>query len=156
VLALSDGAASQRAREDGLRNLVLLDLALDYGKPTRIAISCAAGIDPRASIRALLCCSGPASRSACSADSPAWRSCAPSRCWPTKRRMRRCRAWPRGRHRSGHARRGQLPAGRWPGPTIGLAHIVAVLDNLQAPTAKNATAHLLLRRRVAEGRNFHD
>ncbi|MBV4504541.1 3-hydroxyacyl-CoA dehydrogenase PaaC [Pseudomonas sp. BW13M1] len=40
TLALSDGRlASQRAREDGLRNLVLLDLALDYANATRLAIS---------------------------------------------------------------------------------------------------------------------
>ncbi|BDU09855.1 3-hydroxyacyl-CoA dehydrogenase [Pseudomonas sp. RtIB026] len=40
TLALSDGRlASQRAREDGLRNLVLLDLALDYTSATRLAIS---------------------------------------------------------------------------------------------------------------------
>lgn len=40
TLALSDGRlASQRAREDGLRNLVLLDLALDYSSATRLAIS---------------------------------------------------------------------------------------------------------------------
>ncbi|MFJ4352816.1 3-hydroxyacyl-CoA dehydrogenase PaaH [Pseudomonas sp. NPDC089428] len=40
TLALSDGRlASQRAREDGLRNLVLVDLALDYQAATRIAIS---------------------------------------------------------------------------------------------------------------------
>lgn len=40
TLALSDGRlASQRAREDGLRNLVLLDLALDYASATRLAIS---------------------------------------------------------------------------------------------------------------------
>ncbi len=40
TLALSDGRlASQRAREDGLRNLVLVDLALDYNKAERIAIS---------------------------------------------------------------------------------------------------------------------
>ncbi|MFO3724805.1 3-hydroxyacyl-CoA dehydrogenase PaaH [Pseudomonas sp. HLMP] len=40
TLALSDGRlASQRAQEDGLRNLVLLDLALDYASASRIAIS---------------------------------------------------------------------------------------------------------------------
>src|SRR5690606_35409462 len=40
TLALSDGRlASQRAREDGLRNLVLLDLALDYANAKRLAIS---------------------------------------------------------------------------------------------------------------------
>jgi len=40
TLALSDGRlASQRAREEGLRNLVLVDLALDYRSASRIAIS---------------------------------------------------------------------------------------------------------------------
>lgn len=40
VMALSDGRlASQRAKEDGLRNLVLFDLALDYAKASRLAIS---------------------------------------------------------------------------------------------------------------------
>ena len=49
VLALSDGRmACQRAREDGLRNLILLDLAHDYRSAKRIAISHAAGIDPLA------------------------------------------------------------------------------------------------------------
>ncbi|MFZ6050074.1 3-hydroxyacyl-CoA dehydrogenase PaaH [Pseudomonas sp. CR3202] len=43
VLALSDGRlASQRACEDGLANLVLIDLALDYAKATRLGIACAA------------------------------------------------------------------------------------------------------------------
>ncbi len=43
VLALSDGRlASQRAREDGLANLVLIDLALDYAKASRLGIACAA------------------------------------------------------------------------------------------------------------------
>ncbi|WP_409288737.1 3-hydroxyacyl-CoA dehydrogenase PaaH [Pseudomonas sp. KCJK8927] len=49
TLALSDGRlASQRAREDGLSNLVLLDLALDYATATRLAIGCAAGTCPAA------------------------------------------------------------------------------------------------------------
>ena len=49
TLALSDGRlASQRAREDGLRNLVLLDLALDYRQATRIAISHSADCPPEA------------------------------------------------------------------------------------------------------------
>ncbi|GLO56924.1 3-hydroxyacyl-CoA dehydrogenase [Pseudomonas putida] len=40
MLALSDGRlATQRAREEGLRNLVLVDLALDYSTASRIAIS---------------------------------------------------------------------------------------------------------------------
>jgi len=40
TLALSDGRlATQRAREEGLRNLVLVDLVLDYSTASRIAIS---------------------------------------------------------------------------------------------------------------------
>ncbi|MFR0717758.1 3-hydroxyacyl-CoA dehydrogenase PaaH [Enterobacterales bacterium BD_CKDN230030183-1A_HGKHYDSX7] len=49
TLALSDGRlASQRAVEDGLRNLVLLDLALDYQSASRIAISWSADTAPDA------------------------------------------------------------------------------------------------------------
>ncbi|WDY60504.1 3-hydroxyacyl-CoA dehydrogenase PaaH [Pseudomonas sp. PSKL.D1] len=47
VIALSDGRlASQRAREDGLRNLVLIDLALDYRTASRIAITWSADTTP--------------------------------------------------------------------------------------------------------------
>ncbi|MGC4008105.1 MAG: 3-hydroxyacyl-CoA dehydrogenase PaaC [Pseudomonas sp.] len=49
VIALSDGRlASQRAKEDGLRNLVLIDLALDYSKASRLGISCSADTTPEA------------------------------------------------------------------------------------------------------------
>lgn len=54
TLALSDGRlASQRAREDGLSNLVLLDLALDYSSATRIAISHAANCTAEAREQAI-------------------------------------------------------------------------------------------------------
>lgn len=49
VIALSDGRlASQRAKQDGLRNLVLIDLALDYTKASRLGISCSADTTPAA------------------------------------------------------------------------------------------------------------
>lgn len=49
VLALSDGRmAAERARIDGLRNLALFDLALDYAKATRLAVAFAAGTDAAA------------------------------------------------------------------------------------------------------------
>ena len=49
VLALSDGRmAAERARIDGLRNLALFDLALDYAKATRLAVAFAAGCDQAA------------------------------------------------------------------------------------------------------------
>lgn len=48
-LALSDGRlASQRAADEGLNDLVLLDLALDYRRCTRLGISWAAGTSPHA------------------------------------------------------------------------------------------------------------
>ncbi|MFJ9990350.1 3-hydroxyacyl-CoA dehydrogenase PaaH [Pseudomonas putida] len=57
TLALSDGRlASQRARDDGLQNLVLIDLALDYSSATRIAITWARSttIEARDQVVALL------------------------------------------------------------------------------------------------------
>ncbi|WP_315810066.1 3-hydroxyacyl-CoA dehydrogenase PaaH [Pseudomonas sp. C9-3] len=49
VIALSDGRlASQRAKQDGLRNLVLIDLALDYTKASRLGIACSADTTPAA------------------------------------------------------------------------------------------------------------
>lgn len=49
VLALSDGRmAAERARDEGLRNLALFDLALDYSKATRLAVAFAAGTDAAA------------------------------------------------------------------------------------------------------------
>ncbi|WP_110993839.1 3-hydroxyacyl-CoA dehydrogenase PaaH [Pseudomonas sichuanensis] len=54
TLALSDGRlASQRAREDGLSNLVLLDLAQDYASATRLAISHAANCTAEARDQAI-------------------------------------------------------------------------------------------------------
>ena len=47
VLFVTDGrSATQRAYESGLANTVLIDLALDYGKATRIALASAAACTP--------------------------------------------------------------------------------------------------------------
>ncbi|SDT19421.1 3-hydroxyacyl-CoA dehydrogenase PaaH [Pseudomonas oryzae] len=49
LLALSDGRmAAERARDEGLRNLAVFDLALDYAKATRLAVAFAAGSDAAA------------------------------------------------------------------------------------------------------------
>ncbi|MCQ4348837.1 3-hydroxyacyl-CoA dehydrogenase PaaC [Pseudomonas stutzeri] len=49
LLALSDGRmAAERARDEGLRNLAVFDLALDYAKATRLAVAFAAGSDASA------------------------------------------------------------------------------------------------------------
>lgn len=54
VLALSDGRlASQRAQEDGLSNLLLFDLALDYAKASRIGLAWAAGTSQEALAQAV-------------------------------------------------------------------------------------------------------
>jgi 3-hydroxybutyryl-CoA dehydrogenase len=55
VLALSDGRmVSRRARDEGLRNLVLIDLALDYASATRAAISYSDDNDAVGAVVALL------------------------------------------------------------------------------------------------------
>lgn len=49
LLALSDGRmAAERARDEGLRNLALFDLALDYAKASRLAVAFAADCDASA------------------------------------------------------------------------------------------------------------
>jgi 3-hydroxybutyryl-CoA dehydrogenase len=49
LLALSDGRmAAERARDEGLRNLAVFDLALDYAKATRLAVAFAADCDASA------------------------------------------------------------------------------------------------------------
>jgi 3-hydroxybutyryl-CoA dehydrogenase len=61
VLALSDGRmAAERARTEGLRNLAVFDLALDYAKATRLAVAFAAGTDvaARAAVAGLLQAAG--------------------------------------------------------------------------------------------------
>lgn len=49
VLFVTDGrSATQRAYDEGVPHTVLIDLALDYGKATRIALASAAGCAPQA------------------------------------------------------------------------------------------------------------
>ncbi len=49
ALYVTDGrSATQRAAESGIANTVLIDLALDYGKATRLAIAVAEQCDPEA------------------------------------------------------------------------------------------------------------
>jgi len=54
VLCLTDGrSATQRAAEEGRPNLVLFDLALDYGKAARLAVSASEQCDPQAFLAAV-------------------------------------------------------------------------------------------------------
>ncbi len=54
ILAVTDGrSATQRAYETGHRNFVVVDLAFDYLKATRLAITKASGCDERAYLSAV-------------------------------------------------------------------------------------------------------
>jgi len=54
MVAVTDGrSATKRARETGHRNLVLVDLALDYTKATRVAVTAASTCDERAYLSAV-------------------------------------------------------------------------------------------------------
>jgi 3-hydroxybutyryl-CoA dehydrogenase len=137
------GAAGGPSARPGrrLRNLILLDLALDYSKPTRIAISCAAGIDPRAAIRRCPAATGRLQGQ-------------PARRLPGLAVLRTVAmlaneaadALLQGvasaadidlAMRAGSITRGPLA---WADATAWHTSL-RVLDNLQAPTAKNAIAH---------------
>lgn len=160
VLALSDGRlASQRAREDGLANLVLLDLALDYAQASRLGITWAANTSALARDQAvaLLQCAGITATPL--ADIPGLavlRTVA----------MLANEAADAVLHGVGSAadidlamRAGvNYPKGplAW-ADAIGLAALLRTLDNLQAAYGEaRYRPSLLLRRHVAEGRTFHD
>ncbi len=54
ILAVTDGrSATQRACETGHRNIVVVDLALDYSKATRLAVAKASACDERAYLSAV-------------------------------------------------------------------------------------------------------
>jgi 3-hydroxybutyryl-CoA dehydrogenase len=54
ILAVTDGrSATQRAYETGHRNFIVVDLAFDYLKATRLAITKASGCDERAYLSAV-------------------------------------------------------------------------------------------------------
>jgi 3-hydroxybutyryl-CoA dehydrogenase len=160
VLALSDGRmASQRAKEDGLRNLILIDLAFDYASAKRIAISCSAdtSLDAREQGIALLQSAG--LQVSLLSDTPGLavlRTVA----------MLANEAADTVLHDVASAadidlamRAGvNYPQGplAW-AERIGLAQITQVLDHLQASYGEERyRPSLLLRRKVAEGSTFHD
>lgn len=160
VLALSDGRlASQRAKEDGLRNLVLIDLALDFASATRIAISCSADTRPDARDHAVALLQQAGLAVSLLSDSPALavlRTVA----------MLANEAADTVLHGVASAadidlamRAGvNYPKGplAW-AQDIGQAYVVRVLDNLQAAYGEERyRPSLLLRRLVAQGSTVHD
>jgi len=160
VLALSDGRmACQRAREDGLRNLILLDLVLDYSKAQRIAISCAAGIDPLALEQGVALLQRAGFKVSLLSDSPALAVLRTVAMLANEAADALLQGVASAADIDLAMRAGvNYPQGplAW-ADAIGLAHIVTVLDNLQAAYGEERyRPSLLLRRRVAEGRNLHD
>lgn len=160
LLALSDGRlASQRAQEDGLRNLVLIDLALDYAKAGRLAIACAAdtSIDARDQAAALLQRAG--IKVSQLADLPGLavlRSVA-------MLANEGADAVLQGVGSAADIDLAMRAGVNYPqGPlawadAIGLPGVLRILENLQASYGEERyRPSLLLRRLVAEGRGFHD
>ncbi|MNP00906.1 3-hydroxyadipyl-CoA dehydrogenase [compost metagenome] len=160
VLALSDGRmACQRAREDGLRNLILLDLTLDYTQAQRIAISYAAGIDPLALEQGIALLQRAGLKVSLLSDSPALAVLRTVAMLANEAADALLQGVASAADIDLAMRAGvNYPQGplAW-ADAIGLKQILTVLENLQATYGEERyRPSLLLRRRVAEGRIFHD
>jgi 3-hydroxybutyryl-CoA dehydrogenase len=160
VLALSDGRmACQRAREDGLRNLILLDLAFDYGQASRLAISCAAGIDPAAFEQGVALLQRAGMQVSLLSDSPALAVLRTVAMLANEATDALLHGVASAADIDLAMRAGvNYPQGplAW-ADAIGLAHLLRVLEHLQAAYGEERyRPSLLLRRRVAEGRTLHD
>ncbi|MHC8287824.1 3-hydroxyacyl-CoA dehydrogenase PaaH [Pseudomonas sp. XS1P51] len=160
VLALSDGRmACQRAKEEGLRNLILLDLAFDYGKASRIAISCSADIEPCALEHGVALLQRAGLTVSQLSDSPALAVLRTVAMLANEAADALLQGVASAADIDLAMRAGvNYPQGplAW-ADAIGLSHILTVLENLQASYGEERyRPSLLLRRRVAEGRTFHD
>lgn len=160
VLALSDGRmACERANDDGLRNLILLDLAFDYGKASRIAISCSADIEPCALEQGVALLQQAGFTISQLSDSPALAVLRTVAMLANEAADALLQGVASAADIDLAMRAGvNYPQGplAW-ADSIGLSHILTVLENLQASYGEERyRPSLLLRRRVAEGRIFHD
>ncbi len=160
VLALSDGRmACQRAKEEGLRNLILLDLAFDYGKTSRIAISCSADIDPSALKQGVALLQRAGLTVSQLSDSPALAVLRTVAMLANEAADALLQGVASVADIDLAMRAGvNYPQGplAW-ADAIGLPHILKVLENLQASYGEERyRPSLLLRRRAAEGRTLHD
>lgn len=160
VLALSDGRlACQRAREDGLRNLILLDLAFDYGNASRIAISCSADIGETAFKQGVALLQRAGFNVSQLSDSPALAVLRTVAMLANEAADALLQGVASAADIDLAMRAGvNYPQGplAW-ADAIGLSHVLKVLENLQTSYGEERyRPSLLLRRRVAEGRTFHD
>ncbi|WP_044874343.1 3-hydroxyacyl-CoA dehydrogenase PaaH [Pseudomonas sp. LFM046] len=160
VLALSDGRlASQRAGEDGLANLVLLDLALDYAKATRLGVSWAAHTSDVARDQAVALLQRAGLNVSPLADIPGLAVLRTVAMLANEGADAVLQGVGTAADIDLAMRAGvNYPQGplAW-ADAIGLPAVLRTLDNLQAAYGEERyRPSLLLRRRVAEGRNFHD
>ena len=160
VLALSDGRmACQRALDDGLRNLILLDLTLDYGKASRIAISCAAGIDPHAFAQGVALLQQAGLKVSLLSDSPGLAVLRTVAMLANEAADALLHGVASATDIDLAMRAGvNYPLGplAW-ADSVGPEHILTVLNNLQASYGEERyRPSLLLRRRVAQGRALHE
>jgi 3-hydroxybutyryl-CoA dehydrogenase len=158
VLALSDGRlASQRAREDGLTNLVLFDLALDYAKAGRIGISWAVDTSNEARDQAVALLQRAGLKVSPLADIPGLAvlrtvaMLANEGCDAVLQGVGSAADIDLAMRAGVNYPQGPLA---WAG-AIGLPVVLHILENLQASYGEERyRPSLLLRRQVAEGRNF--
>ncbi|MCY1510658.1 3-hydroxyacyl-CoA dehydrogenase PaaC [compost metagenome] len=160
VLALSDGRlASQRAREDGLRNLLLIDLALDYTSASRIGISWSADTTETAREQAVALLQRAGLKVTALADIPGLAVLRTVAMLANEG----ADAVLQGVGTAADIDLAMCAGVNYPqGPLawadrIGVGQVLRVLDNLQrAYGEERYRPSLLLRRLDAEGRNFHD
>lgn len=160
IMMVSDGRlACQRAREDGLNNLVLMDLAFDYAKANRLGVTWSANTSSTARAEAAGLLQGAGIKVSSLADLPGLavlRTVA----------MLANEGADAVFYGVGSAKDIDLamrdgvnyPQGplAW-ADSIGLPAVLRILSNLQAAYGESRyRPSLLLRSHVAEGRNFHE
>ncbi|SDZ49705.1 3-hydroxyacyl-CoA dehydrogenase PaaH [Pseudomonas sp. NFIX28] len=159
VLAISDGRlASQRARDQGLSNLILLDLAHDYASAGRLAISCCAGTSPLARDQAVALLQRAGFKVSQLNDSPGLlvlrtvAMLANEAADALLQGVASAADIDLAMHAGVNYPEGPLA---W-ADRLGLPWVLEVLQNLQAAYGEERyRPSLLLRRRVAEGRTLH-
>lgn len=160
VIALSDGRlASQRAKQDGLRNLVLIDLALDYTKASRLGIACSADTTPAALDQAVALLAKAGIAASRLSDTPGLAVLRTVAMLANEGADAVLQGVGSAADIDLAMRAGvNYPQGplAWAGQ-IGIGNVLRVLDNLQTAYGEDRyRPSLLLRRLHAEGRTFHD
>ncbi|AKA24607.1 3-hydroxyacyl-CoA dehydrogenase PaaH [Pseudomonas chlororaphis] len=160
VLAVSDGRlACQRARDQGLSNLILLDLAHDYASAGRLAISCCASTSPLARDQAVALLQRAGLKVSQLSDSPGLLVLRTVAMLANEAADALLHGVASAADIDLAMRAGvNYPDGplAW-ADRLGLAKVVEVLQNLQAAYGEERyRTSLLLRRRLAEGRTLHD